>query len=160
MQGDRPLVHYVWPLNDEDEPPLDALDDLTAILGWLGWAIDSAFATARLSTIELLDSEQLPKNTLARYQPMVKTTRTDGSLRVPKPGTLVDLERLHSLNRNGSSDQTQRRKKTWPKTFDRFIYSTTDHLDSRPIRRHQSSGCAWLASETQFRDADRYRDLW
>jgi CRISPR-associated protein Csb2 len=32
LHGDRPLVHYVWPINPDDQPPIGALDDLTATL--------------------------------------------------------------------------------------------------------------------------------
>ncbi len=132
LHEDRPLVHYVWSINPADQPPVEALDDLAATLGWLGWAIDSACATATLASVELFDSEELPGNPLCRFQPISKTTRTDGSLRVAKPGSTVDLERRHAINRVSFSDQTQRRRKQWPKIFDRYIYTSADRPAPRP----------------------------
>jgi CRISPR-associated protein Csb2 len=132
LHSDRPLVHYVWPINPADQPPIDSLDDLAATLGWFGWAIDAAYATVTLGTVELLDSKKLPDNPLCRFQPVARTTRTDSSLRVAKPGSAAELERLHAVNRISFSDQTQRRKKKWPKVFNRVIYTTPDRSPPRP----------------------------
>jgi CRISPR-associated protein Csb2 len=132
LHGDRPIVHYVWSINPVDQPSIEELDDLAATLGWFGWAIDSASATAKLATVEHIDSEALPANRLLRFQAIAKTTRTDGSLRVAKAGSTAELERLHNVNRIAFCDQTQRRKKKWPKAFDRFIYTTSDCPIPRP----------------------------
>lgn len=134
LHGDRPVVHYIWAINSADQPPLDALDDLTATLGWLGWAIDFACATVTLATVELLESDKLPETSLSRFEPIAKTTRTDGSLRVAKPGTTAELERLYTANRTSFSDQTQRRKKRWPKVVDRYIYSNANCPPPHPFR--------------------------
>jgi CRISPR-associated protein Csb2 len=132
LHGERPVVHYFWPVSVADQPPIDALDDLTSTLGWLGWTIDSAYATATLAPDELLYSATQPSIPLSRFQPVGKTTRTDGSLRVAKRGSTAELERIHTVNRISFSDQTQRRKKRWPKLFDRYVYSTAKGLLPRP----------------------------
>lgn len=132
LHGDRPLVHYIWLIKSNDQPPLEALDNLTATLGWFGWAIDCAYATVTLASVEKFDSEKLSQDSLSRFQPLAKTIRTNCSLRVAKPGSTAELERLYTVNRIASSDQTQRHKRKWPKVFDRYIYSRVNTPPPRP----------------------------
>lgn len=37
-----PVVHYLWQLKPDEQPPLEALDELTSTLSSFGWAIDQA----------------------------------------------------------------------------------------------------------------------
>jgi CRISPR-associated protein Csb2 len=133
LHGDQPVVHYVWPIPPTDDPPIDALDDLAATIGWFGWAVDSAYATASLATVELMDSVLLSGNQLSRFTPIAQTTRTDNSLRVAKRGTTAELERLHNVNRIAFSDQSMRHKRKWPKVFDRVLYKSTERPIGRPV---------------------------
>jgi len=107
-------------------------DDLASTLGWLGWAIDFAFATAKFASVELLDADELPENSLSRFRPVVRTTQTSNSLRVAKKGSTAELERIYAANRSALSDQTQRRRKQWPKEYHRYAYATHDQVFSRP----------------------------
>jgi len=126
-----PLVHYVWRIDPSDQPPLADLDDLTSTLSSLGWAADHAYAVVTLASVREIDAAILGPDRLSRFLPVGKTTFTNASLRVPKPGSVRDLERIHSANCTASKNQAERRRKKWPKVFDRVLYTSTE----RPIRR-------------------------
>lgn len=127
-----PLVHYVWRIDPSDPPTLAALDDLTSTLGSLGWAIDQAYAVVTLTSVQQMDAAILGPDRLSRFLPAGTTTMTNGSLRVPKPGSIRDLERVHSMNCIASGNQAERRRKKWPKVFDRVLYTSVERPIGRP----------------------------
>lgn len=122
-----PIVHYLWQLNPDAPPPLEALDELTSTLSALGWAIDQAYATVQVVDFNTFDSDQL-----VRFTPRFKTTDTLHSLRVPKKGSIADLRLVHSRNSVTLANQGERRRKKWPKGFDRVVYTSTERPIGRP----------------------------
>jgi CRISPR-associated protein Csb2 len=123
----NPVVHYLWQIDPDEQPPLEALDELTSTLGWFGWAIDQAYAI-----VQLTDSTAFDQKQLARFTPGLKATSELHSLRVPKQGSIKDLNRVHSCNSTIMSNQSQRQRKKWPKVFDRVFYSNTNKPIARP----------------------------
>lgn len=143
-----PLVHYVWQIDPSDQPSLAALEDLASTLSSLGWAIDQAYAVVTLTSGQQIDTTILERDRLSRFQPAGKTTSTNGSLRVPKPGSIRDLEWVHAANCTASKNQAERRRKKWPKVFDRILYSSGQRPIGRPycvfeLRQDDGSFCRY-----------------
>jgi CRISPR-associated protein Csb2 len=131
---ESPAVHYVWPIDSSDQPPLAALDEITSTLSSLGWATDQAYAVVMLVSVEEIDATILKPSALHRFLPAGKTISTYGSLRVPKQGSICDLEQVHFANRRASQNQAERRRKKWPKIFDRILYTSIERPIGRPYR--------------------------
>jgi len=144
----HPLVHYVWRIDPSDEPPLAALDELTSTLSSLGWAIDQAYAVATLASSQQIDAATLGAARLSRFRPIRKTTSPIGSLRVPKRGSIRDLNRIHSANCTALRNQAERRRKRWPREFDRVLYTGIAQPIGRPfvifkLVKHDGNGARY-----------------
>ena len=122
-----PLVQYLWKLDADDAPPIDALDELTSTLSSLGWAVDQAYAS-----VQIVDPNALDASGLARFRPRPTTTSAIETSRIPKTGSLDDLLQIHSHNSHELANQRERRRKKWPKVFDRVLYTSTERPIGRP----------------------------
>jgi CRISPR-associated protein Csb2 len=127
-----PLVHYVWQVDPTDQPPLQALDDLTSTLGSFGWAVDQAYAVVSLLRAEQIDATLLARDPVDRFRPVRRTASLNGSLRVPTPGSMRDLEQVHAANRAAVENQAERRRKRWPRVFDRVLYTNPERAIGKP----------------------------
>jgi CRISPR-associated protein Csb2 len=131
---ETPVVHYLWLIDPSDQPPMPALNDLVSTLGSLGWAIDQAYAVVTVQAAAQIDAVLSEGDRLSRFRPLGKTTSMISSLRVPKLGSVGDLQEVHAANCTVSQNQAERRRKKWPKVFDRFRYAGPDCPLERPYR--------------------------
>lgn len=129
---ERSSVTYVWYLDPSDLPPVGEIDELCSTLSTFGCGVDQAFASARLGGIAATDSDRVHSVMQFKHTPTVKSTSAIGTLRVPKQGTLAELNRVFQLNRRATMVHAERRKKRWPTVFDRIVYSGLRDLPGRP----------------------------
>lgn len=96
MHGETTL-YYLWPL--DQQAARDARDHLPAVTAAarcivaLGWGIDVAIGDAHL--VDSGDRNSLDRETLERWSPS-SGPRMNPVLRLPRPGTLVDLVQRHA----------------------------------------------------------------
>lgn len=124
---ESPEVHYVWSISEEDVGVAHQVCQAASYLTVLGWGIDMAYAHA-----QLIDQNEI--NTLRglRWRPRPEAVRDVGMLRIPKQGSLKDLNDAHQ----SALDRIQHGKPlnnvVKPKVFDNVFYESKERLLGRP----------------------------
>ena len=87
-------IHYLWMISEEDLPASRPHAEIMArearCLMALGWGIDQVVGNGEILTPQQVD--ELPGE---RWQPYPNDALEQGRLRVPKQGSLSDLERVY-----------------------------------------------------------------
>jgi CRISPR-associated protein Csb2 len=87
---DSPRVHYLWPVTEEDIGKALQVCQAAKYLSILGWGVDMAYADA-----QLIDESEINKLPGVRWRPKPDAVRDVGMLRIPKAGSLKDLNCAH-----------------------------------------------------------------
>jgi len=128
---DRTL-HYLWPISDANDSlalkHAQLLRDEARHLLALGWGIDQAVATGRILTE--WDTHALKRNGVT-WRPLIDQHPSVDARRVPKGGTLNDLETVYRsfINRVDGRQYTPPLK---PSVFDRVRYVPPSFTPTRP----------------------------
>jgi CRISPR-associated protein Csb2 len=132
---DKPNVHYLWDISDEEEPPIAAIRDAARNLTSLGWGVDMAFADAKPIT-----EPQAQKLTGVRWHPKPKVWRDEGMLRVPvvdadlQECTLCDLKHCHETAMARIEHGEPLHTVDKPRVFERVFYASVERSIGRPYR--------------------------
>jgi CRISPR-associated protein Csb2 len=127
MDGDA--VHYLWPVTDPFEESIRAraatLCDLARSVASLGWGIDMAIGHGAMLT-------EAEAKTLQGERWFPTAGSTDGSLRVPRKGTLDSLEGRHRgfLNRLSTGSFTPPPPLT---AYEMVMYRRASDADQNPV---------------------------
>ena len=137
-----PEIHYVWPVAEEDLGMARQACQAARYLTVLGWGIDMAYANA-----ELIDEEAVNMLRGIRWRPRPEVVRDDGMLRVPKEGSLADLNRAHESALGRIQHGKPLNSVVKSKVFDFIYYESKERLVGRP----------YVVFELQHRDGTRFR---
>ena len=134
-------VHYIWTISEEEwtasRPYAELMAGEARCLMALGWGIDQVVGNGEILTLEQVD--RLPGE---RWQPYSGDTLEHGRLRVPKDGSLEDLEAVHqsfcAQLESGAYNPPLK-----PTKFDKVRYVRTTQLPRRPYAWFElPRGCA------------------
>ncbi|GBD31890.1 hypothetical protein HRbin33_00851 [bacterium HR33] len=129
--GDRPATfHYLWDIAEDEweqaRPLAEILGAEARRLTTLGWGIDQAVAQGRI-----LNRAEARVLAGQRWRPWDVSFSSRGKLRVPKRGSLDDLERAYEAFRNRLSMKLPPGARE-PKVFDTRAYLPVGALPPRP----------------------------
>lgn len=139
--GQGQSLHYVWPIPDEDwpkaQPYAQVLCREARNLLALGWGIDQAAGMGRV-----LSNSEVTQLGGRLWRPWCVQGTAQLTWRVPREGTLDDLERCHRsfVNRLGPPY----RRRIEPGDFDTVVYRGSASLSVRPCAKFE------LPEETAF----------
>lgn len=126
----QPTIHYVWTISGKDWPASRPYAELVAgearYLMALGWGIDQVVGYGKITTRE--EVAGLPGE---RWQPYPDDTLEDGKLRIPKLGSLANLEDVHESFCSQLESGSYIRPSQF-REFDRVRYLRSAKLPSRP----------------------------
>jgi len=124
---DLPQVHYLWPVTEEDIGKAHQVCQAAKYLTILGWGIDMAYADA-----QLINESEINTLSGVRWRPKPEAVRDVGMLRIPKAGSLEDLNRAHQ----SALDRIQHGKPlnsvVKPRVFESVFYESKERLLGRP----------------------------
>ena len=120
-------VHYLWDVQINGSLPIRELTNLVNCIGYFGWAVDFAFARALFAT-----SAEANKIMGTRWTPRPGVLPSADALRVPKIGSLGDLQHAYSKNACRVMDFAERRGTIRPKIFDRVVYTSSERPLGKP----------------------------
>ena len=133
VPGQKPEVHYAWPLAGVKGCPVADIERAARSLTTLGWGIDMAFADARLAA-----EAELQTLKGVRWYPKDRDYPFKDTLRVPTYDdtlgecTLCDLRHCHSTMMNRIEHGKLLKTVDKPKVFDRVLYTSVERPAPRP----------------------------
>ncbi len=122
-----PELHYLWKILEQDTETARFFCEAAGYLTALGWGIDMAYADARL-----IDESEV--NTLrgVRWCPRPEVVRDVGMLRIPKAGSLEDLNRAYQSALDRIQPGKPLNSVLKPRVFDYVFYESKERLLGRP----------------------------
>ncbi|GIW93957.1 MAG: type I-U CRISPR-associated protein Cas5/Cas6 [Pirellulaceae bacterium] len=123
-------LHYLWDIAEDEweqaRPLAEVLEAEARHLTTLGWGIDQAVAQGRI-----LNRSEVRALAGQRWQPWDVPLSSRSKLRVPKSGSLDDLERAYEAFRNRLSMKLPPGARE-PRVFDTRVYLPVGTLPPRP----------------------------
>lgn len=138
----QPTIYYVWSISEEDwtasRPCAELIAGESRYLMALGWGIDQVVGDGKIVT-----REEIANISGERWRPYPNDTLGRGELRVPKEGSLADLEARYesfcSQLEGGSYIRPQEFRQ-----FDMVRYVRSTQLPYRPYSRFElPEGCGF-----------------
>jgi CRISPR-associated protein Csb2 len=125
MHGE-PAVHYLWRI-DGASPEASGAIQAARLVTCLGWGVDMAYGDGRM-----LEEEEVRQLNGVRWFPKPGTMGEDGLLRVPKGGSMTDLQSAHQSAINRIEHGKPLRTVEKPHVFDRIFYASTERPIGQP----------------------------